>query len=129
MRKGFFNKMQGRLGEDAAAEYLKSNGYKILKCNYRNKMGEIDIIARKGEDLIFAEVKTRSSAEFGTPAQAVTYYKKQRIINSARWYIMENPTELNIRFDIIEVFGVFSVDGFEVENINHIEQAITEVRL
>lgn len=129
MRKGFFNKMQGRLGEDAAAEYLKSNGYKILKCNYRNKMGEIDIIARKGEDLIFTEVKTRSSAEFGTPAQAVTYYKKQRIVNAARWYIMENPSEFNIRFDIIEVFGIFTGDGFEVENINHIEQAITEVGL
>jgi putative endonuclease len=129
MRKGFFNKMQGRLGEDAAAEYLKSSGYKILKCNYKNKMGEIDIIARKGEDLIFAEVKTRSSAEFGSPAQAVTYYKKQRIINSAKWYMMTNPSDLNIRFDIIEVYGVFTGVGFEVENINHIEQAITEVRL
>ncbi len=129
MRKGFFNKMQGRLGEDAAAEYLKSNGYKILKCNYKNKMGEIDIIASKGEDLVFVEVKTRSSAEFGTPAQAVTYYKKQRIINSAKWYMMTNPSDFNIRFDIIEVFGIFTGDSFEVENINHIEQAITEVRL
>lgn len=129
MRKGFFNKMQGRLGEDAAAEYLKSSGYKILECNYKNKMGETDIIAQKGENLVFVEVKTRSSAEFGTPAQAVTYYKKQRIINSARWYMMTNPTELNIRFDIIEVFGIFTGDSFEVENINHIENAITEVRL
>ncbi len=129
MRKGFFNKMQGRLGEDAAAEYLKSSGYKILECNYKNKMGETDIIAQKGENLVFVEVKTRSSAEFGTPAQAVTYYKKQRIINSARWYMMTNPTELNIRFDIIEVFGIFTGDSFEVENINHIEHAITEVRL
>ena len=129
MRKGFFNKMQGRLGEDAAAEYLKSKGYKILKCNYKNKMGEVDIIAQKGEDLIFAEVKTRSSAEFGTPANAVTYYKKQRIVNSARWYMMENPANLNIRFDIIEVFGIFTGDSFEVENINHIEQAIAEVSL
>lgn len=129
MRKGFFNKMQGRLGEDSAAEFLKSQGYKILKCNYKNKMGEIDIIAKKGEDLVFAEVKTRSSAEFGTPAQAVTYNKKQRIINTAKWYVMENPTELNIRFDIIEVFGIFTGDSFEVENINHIQNAILEVRL
>ncbi len=127
MRKGFFNKMQGRLGEDAAAEFLKSQGYKILKCNYKNKMGEIDIIAQNGEDLVFVEVKTRSSAEFGTPAQAVTYYKKQRIVNSARWYIMENPTNLNIRFDIIEVFGMFTGNSFDVENINHIQQVILEV--
>ncbi len=121
--------MQGRLGEDAAAEYLKSQGYRVLECNYKNKIGEIDIIAQKGEDLVFVEVKTRSSQEFGTPAQAVTYYKKQRIVNTARWYIMENQSSLNIRFDIIEVYGIFTGDSFEVENINHIEHAILEVRL
>lgn len=119
--------MQGRLGEDAAAEFLKSKRYKILKCNYKNKMGEIDIIARKGEDLIFVEVKTRSSEKFGTPAEAVTYYKKQRIVNAAKWYIMENPTSLNIRFDIIEVFGIFTGDSFEIENINHIESVFLEI--
>lgn len=129
MRKGFFNKMQGRLGEDSASEYLKSNGYKVLKCNYKNKMGEIDIIAQNGEDLVFAEVKTRSSAEFGTPSQAVTYNKKQRIINTAKWYLMENPTNYNIRFDVIEVFGIFTGESFEIENINHIQNAILEVRL
>ncbi len=119
--------MQGVCGEDAAASYLKKNKYNILKRNYRNKMGEIDIIAQKGDELVFVEVKTRSSSQFGTPAQAVTYYKKQRMVNAAKWYIAQNPTDCNIRFDIIEVFGVFTDDGFELENINHIEQVFLEV--
>lgn len=127
MRKGFLNKMQGVCGEDAAASYLKKNKYKILKRNYRNKMGEIDIIAQKGDELVFVEVKTRSNSQFGTPAQAVTYYKKQRMVNAAKWYIAQNSTDCNIRFDIIEVFGVFTGDGFELENINHIEQVFLEV--
>ncbi len=119
--------MQGRFGEDVAAQYLAKKKYKILEQNYRNKIGEIDIIAQKGDDLVFVEVKTRSSAEFGTPAQAVTYYKKQKLVNSARWYISEHPTDLNIRFDIIEVFGIFTETGFELENINHIEYVFEEV--
>ncbi len=128
MRKGFLNKTTGQYGESAATEYLKKKKYKILARNYRNKCGEIDIIAQKDEDLVFVEVKTRSSSEFGTPAQAVTYYKKKNFINTAKWYLMENPCELNIRFDIIEVFGVFTGDGFETENINHFEQVFSDVR-
>lgn len=127
MRKGFFNKMQGSCGEDAAADYLIKNNYKIIKRNYRNKTGEIDIIAKMGDELIFVEVKTRSNSLFGTPAQAVTYYKKQRMVNAARLYIAENPTDCNIRFDVIEVFGVYTGDIFELENINHIQQAFLEV--
>ena len=127
MKKGFFNKTTGNCGEDAATEYLKKNKYKIIARNYRNKCGEIDIIARKGEDLVFVEVKTRSSSEFGTPAQAVTYYKKRNFVNTAKWYLMENETDLNIRFDIIEVFGMFNGTEFITENINHFEQVFDEV--
>lgn len=126
-KRGFFNKMTGRLGEDAAALYLKKQGYKIVEQNYRTKVGEIDIIAKDDEDLVFVEVKTRRSEKFGTPAEAVTYYKKQSMVNSAKWYIVKNPTELNIRFDIVEVFGVFDGSGFECENINHIKQVFLEV--
>ena len=119
--------MTGRMGEDAAVLYLKKQGYKILEQNYRTKSGEIDIIAKDGEDLVFVEVKTRSSEQFGTPAEAVTYYKKQSMVNSAKWYIAKYPTELNIRFDIVEVFGTFDGSGFECEKINHIKQAFLEV--
>jgi len=126
-KKGFLNKLTGKFGEDFATEYLKKKKYKIIERNYRNKIGEIDIIAKIGEDLVFIEVKTRSSEEFGTPAEAVTYYKKQKIVNTAKWYISQNSIDLNIRFDIVEVFGRFTEGGFEFENINHIEQAFWEV--
>ncbi len=127
MKRGFFNKITGYSGEDAAAVYLKKNKYKILDRNHTNKCGEIDIIAQKGEDLVFVEVKTRRNDEFGTPAQAVTYYKRQNIINAAKWYISKNPTEFNIRFDVIEVYGIFDGTNFELEKINHIQQAFLEV--
>ncbi len=127
MRIGIFNKITGQCGEDAATAYLIKNKYKIIKRNYANKCGEIDIIAQKDDDLVFVEVKTRNSDEFGTPAQAVTYYKKRNIINTAKWYLAKNPTELNIRFDIIEVYGIFTGESFEMENINHIVQAFLEV--
>lgn len=123
----FFNKITGQCGEDAAVKYLKKNKYKIIERNHRNKCGEIDIIAIKDDDLVFIEVKTRRSSEFGTPAEAVTYYKKKNFVNTARWYLMENPSENNIRFDIIEVYGVFTGDSFELENINHYEQVFSEI--
>src|SRR5574344_1682542 len=104
MKKRCYNKITGQCGEDFAARFLVKNKYKIIERNHRNKMGEIDIIATKDEDLVFVEVKTRSSLNFGTPAEAVTYYKKRSFVNAAKWYLMNNPCDMNIRFDIIEVF-------------------------
>lgn len=127
MNRKKLNRTTGMCGEDAAVEYLKNNRYHIVERNYRNKCGEIDIIAEKGEDLVFVEVKTRGSYKFGTPAEAVTYYKKKHFVNTARWYLMEHPSDMNIRFDIIEVFGIFSGDGFVIEKINHYEQVFDEV--
>ncbi len=123
MKRRFANKIKGNLGEDAACQYLKENKYRIIERNYKNQFGEIDIIAKNKEDLVFVEVKTRGSIDFGTPAQAVNYSKKQHIINAARFYISKNVTELNIRFDIIEVYAKLIYGEFVVEDINHIENA------
>lgn len=127
MSKDLYNKITGQCGEDAAADFLKKNKYKIIQRNYKNKIGEIDIIAKHKEDLVFVEVKTRSSEKFGTPAEAVTYYKKQKIVNTAKVYLMKNPTDMNIRFDIIEVYGKFDGERFNLENINHFMQVFEEV--
>ncbi len=124
---GLFNKMTGACGEDAACSFLKKNKYKIVERNFRCSRGEIDIIAKKGEDLVFVEVKTRSSDKFGTPAQAVTYYKKQNIVKTAQVYLMNNPTDMNIRFDIVEVYGTFTASGFCLDGINHIEGVFDEI--
>ena len=127
MKNKFYNKITGQCGEDAAVYYLKKNKYRIIDRNHRNKCGEIDIIAQKGDDLVFVEVKTRRSDQFGTPSEAITYYKKKNFVNTVRWYLMEHPSEMNIRFDVIEVYGVFSGDVFELEKIEHYEQVFSEI--
>lgn len=124
---GFLNKMTGQCGEDAACEYLKKKKYKILERNYKNVFGEIDIIVANKNTLVFVEVKTRSSQKFGTPAQAVNYTKKQKIVKTAMGYLSEMPTDLDIRFDVIEVFGKATTDKFYLEELNHIEAAFLEV--
>ena len=127
MRIGIYNKLKGQCGEDIASEVLKKKGYKILNRNYKNQIGEIDIIAKQKDTLVFVEVKTRSSEKFGIPSEAVTYYKKQKIVNTAKMYLLESPTDLNIRFDIIEVYGRFDGERFVCEKTNHIEEAFLEV--
>ena len=124
---GIYNKITGQCGEDAATEFLKRKKYKIIERNYKNKFGEIDIIAKTKTDLVFVEVKTRSSEKFGTPAEAVTYYKKQKIVNTAQYYLYKNPTDLNISFDIVEVYGKFDGSVFTCENINHFQYVFEEV--
>ena len=97
----------GRIGEDAAAKLLEQQGYRIRARNYRCRMGEIDIIAEKKEDLVFIEVKTRRSFHYGRPGEAVTQEKKKRIIRAAECYLKESERQgdpaRRIRFDVIEV--------------------------
>lgn len=117
--KGGFLSFLGNKGEKLACRYLKRKGYNILQCNYRCKIGEIDIIAQKNEYLIFIEVKTRSSREFGEPFEAVTIYKQERLRRLAESYIVNNQDDkLNYRFDVISIL-------FEDKKpaIEHIENA------
>ena len=109
----------GNKGEKLACRYLRRKGYNISLCNYRCKIGEIDIIAQKGEYLIFVEVKTRLNKEFGEPFEAVTNYKQERLRRLAENYIVNNQAhKLNYRFDVISIL-------FEKEKpvIKHIENA------
>jgi len=76
----------GQDGEKQAAEFLKRQGYKILDLNFRTKYGEIDIVARDGDVLVFVEVKTRSSQQFGLPEEAVGYHKLQHLQKAAAYY-------------------------------------------
>lgn len=98
-------KQRGDKGEEAAAQHLKRNGLKVLVRQYRCKMGEIDLVAREQDVLVFVEVKTRSSEEYGDPAHAVTPEKQRHISRVALDYLrrLHNP-EIPVRFDIVEVF-------------------------
>lgn len=112
------NIQKGRKGEILAKEYLISKGYRILDLNYRNKIGEIDIIAIDKNILVFNEVKTRTSMSFGYAYEAVNRKKQQKIISCSKLYIMQkNLIDYQIRYDIIEVYLTPDI------KINHIENS------
>ncbi|MCK5913731.1 MAG: YraN family protein [Desulfuromusa sp.] len=94
----------GAWGEDQATDYLRQQGMKIIERNFRTPVGEIDIIARDKNDLVFAEVKTRRSYLFGTPQEAVGQRKQRQIIRTAQWYLKNNKNEkLQPRFDVVAI--------------------------
>ncbi len=94
----------GDAGEDFAVKILTMQGCKILERKYRCKMGEIDIIAEKCDELIFVEVKTRQSAKFGMPAESVTPEKQRHIRNAATCYLKSHKrNDSFISFQVIEI--------------------------
>jgi putative endonuclease len=117
-----YNKNLGKLGEEKARNYLAFKFYKILEMNYRTKAGEIDIIAKDGDCVVFVEVKTRTNDNYGSPCEAVSYYKQKHIINVAKSYIAKIGFEMECRFDVIEV--VISNNIFKTAKINHIKNVI-----
>lgn len=118
-------RVTGSLGEEAAVQYLIKNKYKILERNFRyKKMGEIDIISRENNYLCFIEVKTRSSASYGLPREAVNYRKQEGIRKLAQVYLNRcGMHDENIRFDVIEVYIEKKACGIEVKNIELIKNA------
>ena len=116
----YVNQTLGKFGEDKACKYLEKNDYIIIERNFRCKQGEIDIIAKdlSKNELVFVEVKTRLSFNYGTPSQSVTSIKQRHILNVAKYYLYKNSiNDTFVRFDVIEVF----VKEFEFR-INHIKQ-------
>ena len=94
----------GKIGEKIAQDYLKNSGYEIMETNFYTRKGEIDIICRKDNCIVFVEIKTRNNLEYGTPAMAVNSTKKMHIKNSAKIYIHINKLYgFNVRFDVIEI--------------------------
>lgn len=109
----------GAIGEVFAAKYLASHGYRIIACNYKIKIGEIDIIAEEDGDLVFVEIKTRSSTTFGLPAEAVGRVKQNKIIRVAQHYIACNDySDPSCRFDVVAVL-IQKGCSPEIEVIKH----------
>ncbi len=106
-------------GEDLACEFLKKKGYKIIERNFRKGYGEIDIVCLKNNTLIFVEVKTRTSTSYGTPIEAISYYKLKSLIKTAEFYAHLHP-ELpsTLRVDAVAVM----LDNMgEIDSIEHME--------
>ena len=97
----------GTAYEQLAADYLKAQGYEILEHNFRCGLGEIDLIARDGNYLVFVEVKYRSRSDCGYPSDAVNYKKQVRISNGAAYYLWKNydSDQIWVRFDVVSIQG------------------------
>lgn len=114
-------RLLGRWGEEQAAKYLKRRGYAVLGMNYGCRFGEIDIIARKRGFIVFVEVKLRKDAAFAQAREFVTRAKQERVIAAAELWLSQNETELQPRFDVIEIYAPKGAEG-RIE-IRHIENA------
>jgi len=97
------SKKLGNRGEDLAFEFLKNQGLEIIARNYRNKIGEIDIICREADIFVFIEVKTKMGNQLGSPEEMVGYRKQKKLKEITQMYFMENEIEPNYRIDVIAV--------------------------
>lgn len=110
-------KEKGKEGEDLAASLLIEKGFEIIERNYRYGKGELDIIAREKDFLVFVEVKSRESLEYGKPEEAITKRKMSQIRKIAEAYLAgKNITNENIRFDVVAILflnGEISIEHYE----------------
>lgn len=109
----------GSEGEDLAVRFLQKKGYRIVARNYRTPVGEIDIIARDGDTIVFIEVKTRTDISFGYPFEAVNKRKRQKLKNLALLYLKRQGKESPVRFDVL---SISCVDNGK-KDIEHIKDA------
>lgn len=116
------SRLSGAWGEALAADYLRKKHYKILAAGYRCRFGEIDIIAQNKKYLVFVEVKLRKSGSFARAMEYVDSRKQDRIRITASVFLSENPTKLQPRFDVIEIYAPEGTETVHPE-INHMEDA------
>jgi putative endonuclease len=101
---GFLKKLLGDRGEKAAVRFLRKQGYRILQRQFRNAVGEMDIIAKDGDWIVFVEVKTRQSDAAGEPVEAVTFAKQKQLTRTALSYLKRyNLLEHAARFDVLSI--------------------------
>lgn len=112
----------GVWGEALAAEYLRKKRYRVVASRFRSRFGEIDLIVRNREYLVFVEVKLRKNSDFAQAREFVDGKKQARIRTTASMYLALHPTEQKTRFDVIEIYAP---DGMETVRpvINHLEDA------
>ncbi|PIU01612.1 YraN family protein [bacterium (Candidatus Torokbacteria) CG09_land_8_20_14_0_10_42_11] len=120
-----YNQRVGLLGENLACRYLMGKGYRIVERNFRKQSGEIDILAwdRREKMLVFVEVKTRTNTFFGEPAEAVNFFKQQKLLKTAYRYLSKYKREEDFRIDVIGI----KLDYIRrVARLEHIRNAVEE---
>lgn len=118
------NNLTGAWGEALAAEFLRKKRYEIVACGYRSRFGEIDIIAKNKKYLAIVEVKLRKNADFVQAREFVDRKKQDRIRTTAGIYLSQHPTQLQPRFDVIEIYAPDGMSTVKPE-ILHLEDAFS----
>ena len=116
------SKLSGAWGEALAAEYLRKKHYKIVAVGYHCRFGEIDLIVQDRKYLVFVEVKLRKSSDFARAMEYVDRNKQDKIRITASMYLSQNPTKLQPRFDIVEIYAPEGTQTRKPE-IRHMEDA------
>ena len=116
------NNLTGAWGEALAADYMRKKHYRLMATGYKCRYGEIDLIVCNKQYLVFVEVKLRKSNSFAAAREFVDFRKQSRLRTTASLYLDQNPTNLQPRFDVIEIYAP---DGTETKKpiINHLEDA------
>ena len=112
----------GAWGEAIAAEYLQKKHYQLIARGFRCRFGEIDLIVKNRKYLVFVEVKLRRSAAFARAAEFVDVYKQDRLRTTAELYLSQNPTDLQPRFDVVEIYAPQG-ENTKTPKIHHMEDA------
>lgn len=116
------NNLVGAWGEALAAEYLRKKKYHLLAAGFRCRYGEIDLIVYNKKFLVFVEVKLRKNDCFANAMDFVDYHKQNRIRSTAEFYLSQNQTDLQPRFDVIEIYAPEGIDT-KKPIIHHLEDA------
>ncbi len=111
----------GKWGEEKAAEYLRKQRYQIIGANYRTRFGEIDLIAVKKEYVVFVEVKLRKDDAHGQAREFVMLTKQKKLLATAQIWLAQNPTKLQPRFDVIEIYAPNGIG--KTFTLKHVENA------
>ena len=116
------NNLSGAWGEALAAEYMRKKHYQLVAAGFRSRFGEIDLIVKNRKYLVFVEVKTRKNSDFAGAREYVDRNKQDRLRVTASIYLSQNPTKLQPRFDVIEIYAPEGEQTKKPE-INHLEDA------
>ena len=116
------NNLRGAWGEALAAQYLRKKHYKLVAAGYRSRFGEIDLIVQDRKFLVFVEVKLRKNRNFAQAMEYVDRNKQDRLRITASMYLAENPTKLQPRFDVLEIYAPEGADS-ENPQFFHMEDA------
>jgi len=110
----------GKIGEQKACDYLIEKGYELIDKNFRSRMGEIDLVVKKGQILVFVEVKLKTSDKFGTPEEMITPAKIGKVRKMAEFFLLKHPEFREMLYRIDTVCLLANESG-EIANLNHYE--------